>query len=188
MIEHLEEEFDGKIFEGQVIGKEIYEDCLFRNCQYIDVTFQETIFRDCTFQDCVWGLVKLNHTRMQGVQFLDSKVMGTAFSDIHPISPSISFVNTKVEMCNFESLDLKEFQMKGCKVKDSIFWSCTLKNADFSDSELEGVQFEKCNLSKADFRGATRYQFDPWDNQIKGAQFSQPDVMGLLKDLQIVIE
>lgn len=188
MKEYFEEEFEGEIFEGQVIGKLVYEECHFKNCQFVGVTFQETILRDCTFQDCVWGLVKLNATRMQGVDFVDCKIMGTSFSEIHKMAPSITFSNSKVEMCNFESLDLQDFKMEGCKATDCIFWSCGLIEANFSNTILTGVQFERCNLSKADFRGAREYRFNPQDNQVKGAKFSQPDVLGLLHNLQIIVE
>ena len=188
MEEYFEEEFKGEVIEGKVIGKVIYEDCHFKNCQFVGVTFQETIFRECTFQDCVWSLIKLNATRMQGVYFIDSKIMGTSFSQIHPLSPSIRFTGSKLELCNFVGLELKDFTLSESIATECAFWSCNLDEADFSKSQLQGVAFEDCSLKKADFRGAKGYELNPWENRVKGAKFSQPDVIGLLKGLSIDID
>ncbi len=186
--EYLEEEFKRDVFEGKVIGKVIYEDCTFKNCQFVGVTFQETIFRECVFQDCIWSLIKLNSTRMQGVEFIDSKIMGTSFSGIHNLSPEIRFKRSKLELCQFESLELNDFQLTESVVTECMFYNCTLKEGDFSKTQFNAVQFESNNLSKADFRQAIGYDFDPWDNRVKGAKFSTPEVLGLLQSLQINIE
>ena len=44
------------------------------------------------------------------------------------------------------------------------------------------------NLMKADFRGAKNYVISPQDNRVRKAKFSFPEVLSLLKCLEIEIE
>ncbi|MDP2103500.1 MAG: hypothetical protein Q8K26_01100 [Candidatus Gracilibacteria bacterium] len=48
--------------------------------------------------------------------------------------------------------------------------------------------FQNSNLTKVNFSGATNYYIDPTQNKLKGAKFSQPEVLSLLAGFGIEIE
>ena len=48
--------------------------------------------------------------------------------------------------------------------------------------------FTGANLTRADFRGAKDYVISPQDNRVRRAKFSFPEVMSLLRCLEIEIE
>ena len=41
---------------------------------------------------------------------------------------------------------------------------------------------------EADFRQAVNYRFDPWQNQIRKAKFSSPEVLVLLEGFDIEVD
>jgi uncharacterized protein YjbI with pentapeptide repeats len=63
-----------------------------------------------------------------------------------------------------------------------------LKMAKFRETDLTGTFFRQCDLTEADFRGAKNYRFNPWENQMKNARFSTPEVLSFLSPLQILID
>jgi len=52
---------------------------------------------------------------------------------------------------------------------------------------LIGATFTNCTLAKTDFRTAFNLSIDPEKNRMKGAQFSQQNVVGLLNKYQIKV-
>ena len=78
------------------------------------------------------------------------------------------------------------------------FSDCHLEEADFVEADLRNVTLVRCELNYAlfentvlegaDLRGAIGYSIDPENNYISGAQFSLPEVVGLLNKYQINIE
>jgi len=75
-----------------------------------------------------------------------------------------------------------------CNVKECYFLNTNLSSSDFSGSDLLLSEFNDCNLSKCDFSNATNYSFDLKKNVVKGAKFSVPEVMELLRYFEIEIE
>ncbi len=58
-------------------------------------------------------------------------------------------------------------------MKEVTFSEVDLSEAIFENCDLLDTSFVKTNLEKADFRTATRYAFDPEQNNIKLAKFSR---------------
>jgi uncharacterized protein YjbI with pentapeptide repeats len=82
---------------------------------------------------------------------------------------------------------MKNCSFKDSKLKDSHFTNTVLKNADFSGVDLAGTLFHNCDLASADFSSSIQYAIDPRTNKIKKAKFSLPEVVGLLKAFDIII-
>ena len=70
----------------------------------------------------------------------------------------------------------------------SFFEECDLTEADFRECNLEEAVFVNDNLMKADLRGAKNYVISPESNRVRKAKFSFPEVMSLLKCLEIEVE
>ena len=66
--------------------------------------------------------------------------------------------------------------------------NCDLREAQFTKSSLEESIFENTNLTKADFSEAIDYTINPERNKIKKAKFSMPEVLGLLKEFNIIVK
>jgi len=75
-----------------------------------------------------------------------------------------------------------------CKITETYFTDTNLNGSNFSESDLSKTEFHNSNLSKVDFRKAINYSLDPRTNKIREAKFSNPDVIGLLKHFEIIIE
>ena len=75
-----------------------------------------------------------------------------------------------------------------CSLREVDFANADLSKADFHESNLEGAYFENTILERSDFRNALNYRFDPESNYIRGAKFSQPQVLALLAKHDIDIE
>ena len=74
------------------------------------------------------------------------------------------------------------------QIKECYFTGTQLVEADFTSTDLQGSVFHKCKLDKADFRDAKNYEISLQANTAKKAKFSYPDVMSLLKFLDIIID
>jgi uncharacterized protein YjbI with pentapeptide repeats len=63
-----------------------------------------------------------------------------------------------------------------------------LSEVDFSQSRFKEVYFLDCDLRKADFTDAVGYNINIFTNRVEKAVFSLPEVISLLKPLNIVIK
>jgi len=82
---------------------------------------------------------------------------------------------------------MKNASFQGSRMYDSTFINTCLIEANFSDTDLKGTLFRHCDLSKSNFCGALNYVIDPLVNKVKKAQFSFPEVVGLLKGFDIEV-
>ena len=78
-------------------------------------------------------------------------------------------------------------------LKNSIAKEVDFMEADCSDANFEGTDFEKSkfhqtNLTKANFNNAFNYAIDFNNNTLKGAKFSMPEAVSLLRGLDIVLK
>ena len=89
--------------------------------------------------------------------------------------------------CNFSDLNMNGHSFCESKVKDCSFNETNLQKADFRNTDLTGTVFHHANLIEADFRDAINYSIDPTANKIRDARFSSPEVLSLLKFLDIQI-
>ena len=130
------------------------------------------------------SLIKLNGNKLQEIIFKECKFVGTEFYRCEKLN-HVKFLKCILQTCNFTDLKLKGFSFKASKLKEVHFSNTDLSEADFSDTDLLGTIFHQCNLTKANFRDAKNYQIDFATNNLKKAKFTFPDVINLLKSLDI---
>jgi uncharacterized protein YjbI with pentapeptide repeats len=173
---------DGSLPKGE------YEGCLFSNCDFSNADLAERKFINCRFTGCNLSLARIVKTVFQDVIFKDCKMLGLRFDQCSHFGLSFGFENCILNHASFY----------GVKIKGTQFRNTHLQEADFTDSDLSGVVFENCDLSraifentnlvKADFSSAYNYSLDPEQNEIKGAFFTLPEVIGLLDKYNIRID
>ena len=131
------------------------------------------------------------NTKIYGITIERCKAMGIAwneasFSNIS-INCPLEFRNTDISYSSFGSLKLHNTNITNCKAKEVDFTECDLSDSDFKESDFYRSIFYKTNLSGASFVGAKNYAIDPLINKVTKAEFSLPEVLGLLDYLEIKI-
>jgi uncharacterized protein YjbI with pentapeptide repeats len=58
----------------------------------------------------------------------------------------------------------------------------------FRQVDFLNTTFQDCDLSKSDFREAKNYRINTESNRVAKARFSLPEVVGLLDNLNVIIE
>lgn len=177
--------FDGLTIEELRTAE--YENCVFQSCQLNGADLSNFTFVECEFINCDLSSIRSKKTSLRDVYFRDCKLMGIHFEDCNPYGLK----------CTFESCTLDYSFFYQCPLKGSKFSNCRLIEVDFTETSLEGVSFDGCNLSgsvfqqsnleKTNFVGAQGFIIDPSNNRMKGAQFSQDGLAGLLTTFGIHI-
>jgi uncharacterized protein YjbI with pentapeptide repeats len=183
--------FFEQVFHQQDLPKKLtgieFDQCRFIQCDFSGRDVSNTTFIECDFNFCNLSLCRTINTSFQQVVFNSCKLMGLHF-----------------EHCNKHGLD---FTSESCVFDNSIFYQCVIKKmvfkqaslievdftetqaqqVVFSDCDLSGATFEKTHLEQADLSSSRNYRINPTKNHVKGAQFSSPEVLGLLQDFDITI-
>jgi uncharacterized protein YjbI with pentapeptide repeats len=133
-------------------------------------------------------LIKLDGVRLQNVVFSECKILGVNFSQADNFMMKLSFKQCFIKNSYFIDAKLPKTNFIECEIIDSEFTSVDLTASDFSESKFNQTIFSKCNLSDCDFRTAKSYSIDPTTNEVTGAKFSMPQVLGLLDYFDILIE
>ncbi len=188
---HAESTYENKLFKsldlgGKSLRKSIFEDVVFESCHFVESDWQQTEFSGCRFKNCSLSLINLSGCRLQQVLFEDCKTGGLDFYKCEKML-HVSFSNGILQTCNFTDLKLKKASFAGSKIREVYFTNADLSEANFNDTDLLGTVFHQCNLTKADFRNARNYAIDLQTNNVKKAQFSFPEAMGLLECFDIRI-
>ncbi len=182
-----EEIFTQKDFLKEPLENLFFTNCSFFHCNFSQVFLKGFRFCSCLFEGCNFSLSRLDGCRMQNVEFIDCKIVGVEFFKCERTFFSANYKNSFLHYCNFSDLSMKSTIFKGSRVKETHFINTSLIGSDFKDVDLEGTVFHHCDLSKADFTGATHYEIDPQVNKIKGAKFSLPEAIGLLRGFDIIV-
>ncbi len=185
--DYYQREFKGLELDSAVFDNVEFEKCEFVDCKWIDVGLLESRIIDCEFKDCYISALKLSGTSISTLKVKESKIIGINWSDLESID-EVEFVKCDLSMGNFSGLDLREAVFDECKIEESKFLEVNLSKAKLNDCDLRDSLFHMCELKWADFRGSRSYMIDPRNNKIDKAQFSFPEVVGLLKPIDIEIE
>lgn len=164
-----------------------FSDCTFTKCRFERADFTGSAFFDCVFDHCELSLSTIINASLRDVQFKDCKLVGMDFTKCDPSLLHIGFDKCLIDTCNFSSLKLKQTRFIRSIIRESRFIETILQEADFEDSDLEQTLFHQCDLEKANFSDAKNYSINPLTNKIKGAMFSLPEAVSLLKDLGICL-
>lgn len=172
----------------QKLDKGEYENCLFIQCDFANFSFKEFKFIDCRFQDCNLSLVNFNLCFLQNVEFINTKMIGSDFSNAKDFGLSIRFENCLLNQSNFYKKDLQKTLFKNCQIQEADFSETNLSEAKFIESDLQNSIFDQTNLEKTDLETAYNLSINPTINKLKKTIFSQENSAGLLHHLDIIIK
>jgi uncharacterized protein YjbI with pentapeptide repeats len=186
LIEH--EEFQNHKFTRETLGQTEYRECQFLNCSLPEADLSQSIFTDCHFEDCDLSVATLKNTCFQRVVFRNCKMMGLRFEQADPFALDFQLEGCQLPYASFYQVRRHQLHFRSCKLSEADFSGADLEGAVFEDCELEGARFEDTILAGADLRSARNYQIDPGKNVIRGARFSWPGLLGLLRQYEIEVE
>ena len=183
----------GKLIKGIVytekrLSVSEYDNCSFINCDFSSSDISNCTFIECKFEDCNLSNTLTKNTAFQEVIFLNCKIVGLKFNSCSHFLLSFSFKNCQLNLSSFYQLKIKTTQFNDCSLQEVDFTEADLTSSVFNNCDLNRAIFDQTNLEKVDFRTATNYDIDPENNQIKNAQFSRGDLIGLLKKYRIKID
>jgi len=168
-----------------------FDSCTFINCNFSETAFSKCRFVDCSFNDCNLSLIKVEGTRFNNVNFVDSKLLGinwtkTSWPTIQLTCP-LQFHRCILDHNTFLGMYLREIVIQECKINEADFREADLSYAMLNANDFLGSFFNETNLSYADLSGSDNYFIDIFNNKIKKAKFSLPGAMNLLAALDIEI-
>lgn len=191
-----QQEFTDQRFRKVTLGKVTvrgiaYFGCRFAYCALREVTFQACRFVDCTFQDCDLTVFRVPETQFQDTSFQRCRLLGVdwtlaAWSQYLKEAP-ISFNACTLDYSSFFGLRLAKIKFEDCRSHEVDFSEADLNHAVFTGTDLTGSHFHHTNLSRADFAGATNYDINLSNNNVKQARFAMPEALALLYGLDIVL-
>lgn len=187
-----EELFENLKLEGEHLAELQFTDCRFDHCQFLDLSLHNCSFINCEFRHCITGNPKLKFTDMVECRFYDSMLVGIDWKVMErktaKILPFSLFQDCVMKYNYFTKLPLKRFDFSQMKMEDCIFEECDMSEASFNGASLNETKFLNCKLLKADFRNAEGYAVDLKSCPVKGARFTFPEVVNLLRTFEIKIE
>lgn len=164
-----------------------YESCTFKSIDFTNQNLKSFVFIDCVFTGCNLDLVEVEKTAFKQVRFIDCKLLGVRFDLCEPFLFEVLFEDCYLNLASFYKMKIRKAVFKNCSLVETDFTEAQLLEADFTNSNLDRAIFQQTNLEKANFYTAKNYSFDPNNNQIKKAIFSNQGVLGLLQKYHIII-
>ncbi len=188
----MQQEYLDQTYTGKDSLPATFRDASFEGCTFIESDFKEfdlahARFLDCTFKTCDLSNVNLGNARMRDVAFENCKLMGVVWTKLDDLT-NPTFKSSILSYGNFSGLKLKKNAFTKCILHDADFAQADLSECDFSESDLLNARFDDTTLLKTDFQTAFNYLIDPLRNKVRGAKFSLPEAVGLLKGLGVVIK
>lgn len=180
IIAHQKKQFDNLNYVGKSVKNREFEQCIFKSCDFSNSDFSGNRFTDCTFIGCNLGLMKLNGTTLNGVKFIDCKLIGINFSKCTDLLFSLSFEKCLLDYASFAGKKMMKTPFIHSSLKNTDFSDTNLTKAVFDQADLQGAVFSKTNLQEANLATAFNFSLDPEANYIKQATFSQQGLSGLL--------
>lgn len=181
--------FTGNDFNQTTLEGSDFTNCIFNRCAFSQSKLKKNTFESCTFNHSNFNNTQLIDTIIRGATFHTCSFIGVDFSTISQTLPLLlSFIDCNLEYAHFSTMRLEKSLFKNCKLTEADFSETQLSASSFEFSELTRTVFHHTNLTKCDFRGAVNYSLDARQNQLKGAKFSEPEVMNLLNSFDIIIE
>ena len=178
--------------EGEELNDLHFDGCTFVHCELIDTKLVGCSFTDCKFEHCKALNGIYTHVNASDNAFTDCALIGIQWPDFMTARsvrlPFASLVRCKLSYNVFHGMRMKRIDFGESDLTGCIFEDCDLSESKFCHCTLSEATFSNNNLMHADFRGAKAYEFSTAENRIRQAKFSFPEVMGLLKALEIVVE
>lgn len=184
------EYFENKIFKDtHLLSSKAYEfiECEFQGLDLSGSDFKNSKFLECKFKNCNGSNLKLLNSSLREVTFTDCKLIGIIWSECQSLR-DIKFFSSQLNLGSFQDMDLSNFIFQNSQLEEVDFSQSKLIGSNFSKSNLRGAAFNGCDLTKADLRLATNYSIDIRYCKVSKAKFSAPEVLNLLKNLDIQID
>jgi len=203
----INEEFDDCQFEklnivNSSLNYKLFSSSIFMDCNLSSCDISESTFSDCKFVNCNLSHAQFSNTKLQDIEFVDCELIGINWSNVEwrekftskrkrtarkrrPFP--ITFKNCILNYSIFIGLDLYAASFIDSILKEVSFEDSDLESANFKNTDLTNSMFNNTILLKADLSSAKNYTISACKNQIKGAQFSFPEVMSLIHALEIEI-
>ncbi len=174
-------------FPGRTFRRQEFTGCTFERCRFAGCVFQECRFEACVFKDCDLGVIRVPNTALVDVRFEGCKMIGVDWTAVNARFLRIAFGKCVISDSTFARMDLHGIALAECVAHDCDFLGANLSGGVFRGTDFARSRFAQTDLSSADFCGATRYLIDPTMNRVKGATFSLPEAVSLLRGLGVVI-
>lgn len=180
--------FEGENYTEIPLTPGRYESCTFRNCLFTNSSLSQIQFVDCIFSSCDLSNVKVFDTAFKKVRFSGSKLTGIQFNRVHEFMFSVEFDQCNLQLCSFTGMNLKKTNFSKCLLREADFRQTDLTESVFDECNLLQALFDNTNLHKADLRTSFNFSIDPAQNRIQKAKFSKEGALGLLDQLDIIID
>lgn len=184
----LDKTFKNQDYTKTGLPKAEYDNCSFIDCNFEDSYLSTINFLECEFINCNLTNTKLKETTFKDVVFTDCKMIGMPFYECNGFLFLVSFKNCNLNLAAFTYMKITATSFIECSLQQVDFTKADLSKSNFSDCNLKGAVFENTILEASDFRTAHNFSFNPNNNKMKGAKFSESNIIGLLNDYKIIIE
>ncbi|MFD2177642.1 pentapeptide repeat-containing protein [Veronia pacifica] len=166
-----------------------FEECHFTDCDFSSAIFQRCKFTNCVFERCNLSLTDLSASKLFGIRFLDTKLVGVDWTKatwpVYHLDFELTFERCILNDSSFFGLTLNELAIDECKLHDVDFREGNFVRSKMVASDFSYSLFMRTNLQDVDFTDSTAYAIDILENQIKGATFSRYEALNLLNSLDI---
>ncbi|HAS80012.1 MAG TPA: hypothetical protein DCR90_03790 [Fusobacteriaceae bacterium] len=165
-----------------------YEDMTFTKEDSDLLVFENSEFLNCIFNSCQLISSTFKDTKFINLNFENSELISGDLSQLNQFIIEVGFYNSYLKYCDFSKLNLQKTNFLNSTLKECMFFETNLSQSSFYNSDLEKTSFDRCNLERSNFKNAINYRINPLTNHIVGGKFSLPDLIGLVKDFNIIIE
>jgi len=172
----------------EIIKWENISNIQFYKIDFSWINFTWKNFNDCIFEKCNLSNIDLRATTFNNIKFSNSKIMWLKFVDINKFLSNFNFSDCNISLSSFYWLNLKNTTFDDCIIKESDFNNADLENVNFNYCDLEKSMFVNCNLRKTNFIWSYNFCINPNANKLNKTKFSRENCIGLLSDLDIIID
>ncbi|HEY7296156.1 MAG TPA: pentapeptide repeat-containing protein [Dehalococcoidia bacterium] len=170
-----------------------FDGCTFEGCLFNEAVFSHCRFVDCRLDACDLSLARFPNTRLNEVIFANSKLSGVdwtlpAEAQALRLPLAVQFEDCVLSYGSLFGVVLSGATMRRCVAHELDLAEADLSGADLGETDFRGAKFLQTKLAKADLRGARNYAIDPRANTVKGARFSLPEAVSLLRAFDVKIE
>ncbi len=185
--------FAGLVAVSQAFTGIEFEGCTFERCAFNETVFSHCRFAECRFDACDFSLARFPNTRLSELAFTNSKLSGVdwtlpAEAQAARLPLAVQFEDCVLSYGSFFGIVLSGISMRRCVAHEVDLAEADLTSADLGETDFRGAKFLHTKLARADLRGARNYAIDPMANTIKGARFSLPEAVSLLRAFDVKIE
>jgi uncharacterized protein YjbI with pentapeptide repeats len=166
-----------------------FEECQFLDCDFSGAAFCNCKFVNCLFERCNLSLLDITKSRLFGVSFQESKLVGVDWTKatwaVYHVDFELRFQRCILNDASFFGLTLNKLILDECKLHDVDFREGNFNESIMTYCDFARSLFMRTSLLGADFTESSGYAINILENPIKGAKFSRHEALNLLECLEI---